>query len=121
MLYLLETKLSESDSVYHALQNIYGLNKATSFYLNRKLGFSFNLKIKDLSEDQVLKLSKLIEFSKLKLTSDLKKFRIFVTKRLVSIKSNRGLRKIRGLPIRGQRTHTNAKTSKKSNLFYNLK
>ena len=113
MLYILETKLSEFDSVFYALKNIYGIGKQQSFYFCKKLGFATNFKIKDLSEDQIIKLLKVIEASDLKLTSDLKKFKIFITKHLVSIKSYRGLRKIKGLPIRGQRTHTNAKTSKR--------
>lgn len=113
MLYIFETKLSESDSVFYALKNIIGIGKSQSFYFCKQLGFATNFKIKNLSEDQIIKLLKLIETSNLKITSDLKKFRIFITKRLVSIKSYRGLRKIRGLPIRGQRTHTNAKTAKR--------
>ena len=61
MLYIFETKLSESDSVFYALKNIYGLGKSQSFYFCKKLGFLTNLKIKDLSEDQITKLLKLIE------------------------------------------------------------
>lgn len=113
MLYILETKLSEFDSVFFALKNIYGIGKSKSFYFCKKLGFASDLLIKDLSDDQTTKLLKTIEISNVLLTSDLRKFRVFVTKRLVSIKSYRGLRKIKGLPIRGQRTHTNAKSAKK--------
>lgn len=113
MIYILETKLSEQDSIYYALKNVYGINKFQASLFCKKLGFTLTLKVKDLSEEQILKLLKLIELSDLKITSDLKKLKIFITKRLASIKSYRGLRKIRGLPVRGQRTHTNAKTSKK--------
>ena len=53
----------------------------------------------------------------LKITSELKKSQVFALKKLVDIKSYRGLRKIRGLPVRGQRTHTNAKTAKQYKKF----
>lgn len=111
-MYFLETKLIESDLLAYALKKIFGLGKHQSFKFCKQLGYSFNLKVKDLSEEQSLKLLKLIEFSNLKITSDLKKLKLFTSKRLISIKSYRGLRKIKGLPVRGQRTHTNAKTAK---------
>ena len=81
MIYILETKLSEQDSVYYALKNVYGINRFQASVFCKKLGFTLILKIKDLSEDQIIKLLKLIEFSDLKITSDLKKFKIFITKR----------------------------------------
>lgn len=115
MVYFLETKLVESNSVAYALKKIFGLGKYQSFNFCKKIGYSSNFKIRNLSEDQILKLLKLIELSDLKITSDLKKLKVFVSKRLVAIKSYRGLRKIRGLPIRGQRTHTNAKIAKNKN------
>ena len=96
-------------------KKIFGLGKYQSFNFCKKIGYSSNFKIRNLSEDQILKLLKLIELSDLKITSDLKKLKVFVSKRLVAIKSYRGLRKIRGLPIRGQRTHTNAKIAKNKN------
>lgn len=113
MTYILETKLLESLSVLNALKNIFGIGKTQSLLLCKNLGYSSNLKVKDLSEEQVFKLLKLIESLDLKTTSELKKMKILISKRLTSIKSYRGLRKIRGLPVRGQRTHTNAKTCKK--------
>jgi len=113
MIYILETKLSETDSVNVALNKILGLGKYQSLLFCKKLGYSLNFKVKELSKDQLLKLLKLIELSKIKTGSELIKARTFVTNRLVAIKCYRGLRKIRGLPIRGQRTHTNSKTAKK--------
>lgn len=112
MIYILETKLVESKSIFFALKNIYGIGKSQSFLICKQLGFSPNLKVKNLSDDQITKLLKLIETSNLVLTSDLKKFRLLIIKNLASIKSYRGLRRINGLPVRGQRTHTNAKNSK---------
>ena len=110
MIYILETKLSESVSIYFALTKIYGLNKSQTFYFCKKVGFALNLKVFSLTEDQIFKLVKVIEKSKISLTSDLKKMNRFVIKNLASIKSYKGLRRLKGLPVRGQRTHTNAKT-----------
>ena len=53
----------------------------------------------------------------LTLNNELKKLKSLTLKTLVSIKSYRGLRRIRGLPVRGQRTHTNAKSAKKNRRF----
>jgi small subunit ribosomal protein S13 len=102
MIYLFESELPENKSVYFALTHIYGIGKANSFLICRKLGFSANLKVKNLSKDQNIKLIKTIETLNIELASA-----------LVSIRSYRGLRKKQGLPVRGQRTHTNAKTARK--------
>ena len=93
--------------------HVYGLGKSISLLICKRLGFSKNLKVKHLSKEQINKLVKTIENLDKELASDLKKLKILSTKKLVNIKSYKGLRKIKGLPIRGQRTHTNAKTSRK--------
>lgn len=113
MIYLFESELPENKSVYFALTHIYGIGKANSFLICRKLGFSANLKVKNLSKDQIIKLIKTIETLNIELASDLKKAESLIAKTLVSIRSYRGLRKKQGLPVRGQRTHTNAKTARK--------
>jgi small subunit ribosomal protein S13 len=113
MIYLFESELPENKAICFTLIHIYGIGKVNSALICKKLGFSANLKIKNLSKEQIYKLIKIIESSNIKLPSDLKKFKLFVTKKLISIKSFRGLRKNQGLPVRGQRTHTNAKTSRK--------
>ena len=113
-MYLLETELPENKSVFLALRNVYGIGKSKSVFICKQLVFCFCLKVKDLSGDQIIKLLKLIESSDLIITSDLKKLKQLVTKNLVAIKSYRGLRRINGFPVRGQRTHTNARTAKKN-------
>ena len=113
-MYLLETELTENKSIFLALKNVYGIGKSKSFFVCKKLGFCFNLKVKELTEDQITKLLKLIESSNLTITSDLKKLKQLVTKKLVTIKSYRGLRQINGFPARGQRTHSNGKTAKRN-------
>ena len=52
-----------------------------------------------------------------KMRFEFHKFRLLINKKLVNIKSYKGFRKLKGLPLRGQRTHTNAKSSRKVKLY----
>jgi len=113
MIYLFETKLYDSKSIAFALSSVYGIGIKQSTKICNKLGFAKNLKVRQLSEEQIKKLTRLIEISNLVITSELKKFKNLLLKTLVSIKSYKGLRKIKGLPVRGQRTHTNSRTARK--------
>lgn len=113
MIYLLESKLPDNKSVFYALTSIYGIGRSRSFLICNKLGFSCNLKIKNLNKEQVNGLIKLIEELNFELSGNLKKLRLLRVKKLISIKSYKGLRKAQGLPVRGQRTHTNSRTSRK--------
>ena len=117
MLYLLETKLSEKKSIFFALTQIYGIGKSTAFLICKKLGFSVNLKVKDLTQEQIVEILQVVELLNLTLNNELKKFKSLSLKKLITIKSYRGLRRVRGLPVRGQRTHTNAKSAKKNKRF----
>jgi small subunit ribosomal protein S13 len=112
-MYLFESELPDNMSVVFALQRIYGIGKKNSFLICKKLGFSINFKIINLSKEQVTDIINLIESLNLVLSSDLKKIKSLRIKNLIFIKSYRGLRRIQGLPVRGQRTHTNAKTARK--------
>jgi len=117
MLYLLETKLPENKSVFFALTNVYGIGQTTAFLICKKLGFSMNLKIKDLTQEQIVDILQIVDSLNLTLNNELKKLRSLTLKKLISIKSYRGLRRVRGLPVRGQRTHTNAKSARKNRRF----
>jgi small subunit ribosomal protein S13 len=114
MIYLLETKLNENKSVFIALTSIYGVGQQTALKLCKKLGFSLNFKVNDLTEEQVLEILKVIEDLNLITNNDLKQIKTQTLKTLVEIKSYRGLRRSKGLPVRGQRTHTNAKSARKN-------
>ena len=114
MLYLLETNLPENKSVFFALTYIYGIGNSTAFHICKKLGFSTNLKIKYLTQDQTLEIIQTIDSMDLVLNNELKKLKSLNLKNLIQIKSYRGLRRVRGLPVRGQRTHTNAKSARKN-------
>ena len=113
MVYLFESELSKNKLLPFALSNIYGLGQKNALFLCKRLGFSRNLIVKDLSKEQIAKLVKMIESLNLVIGGDLLKIRLLIAKKLVSIKSYRGLRKYQGLPTRGQRTHTNARTARK--------
>lgn len=117
MLYLLETNLPEQKSVFSALTRVHGIGKRTAFLVCKKLGFSINLKVKNLSQEQIEEILKVIDSLELSLNNELKKLKSISLKKLVNIKAYRGLRRVRGLPVRGQRTHTNARSAKKSKRF----
>ena len=117
MLYLLETNLPENKSVFFALTHVYGIGKNTAFQICKKLGFSINLKIKDLTQEQTVEIIQIIDSLDLTLNNELKKLKSLALKNLIDIKSYRGLRRVRGLPVRGQRTHTNAKSARKGRRF----
>jgi small subunit ribosomal protein S13 len=113
MIYLLETELPKNKSLFFALTKIYGIGKTQANIISKRLGFSLNCKITDLSTDQISDLIKLIENSDLIVSNDLKKLQSLFLKKLINIKAYKGIRRISGLPVRGQRTHTNAKTSRR--------
>lgn len=113
MLYLFETELPRNKFVFFALLSIYGIGKFHSRFICNKVGLVKNFKIKNLTKKQIIKIIKAIESLNILLVTDLKKFKLLTFKKLISINSYRGLRKQRNLPLRGQRTHTNARTVRK--------
>lgn len=113
MIYLFESELPKNKPLFLALSSIYGLSRTTALLTCKKAGFSKNLYVKSLSREQIAKLIRTIESLSITTGSDLLKMRSFNLKNLISIKSYRGLRRYQGLPVRGQRTHTNAKTAQK--------
>jgi len=114
MLYIFESELPETKSLEFSLRYIYGIGKFQSNLICKKLGVSVNYKTKNLKQNQKILLIKIIENLNLSISSDLKKIITLNDFRLSSIKSYKGLRKGYGLPVRGQRTHTNAKTARKN-------
>jgi small subunit ribosomal protein S13 len=115
MLYLLETNLPDQKSVLFSLMKVHGLGKNTTLLICKKMGFSVNFKVKNLNQEQIVELLELINSLNLSLNTELKKLESIILRKFVNIKSYRGLRRIKGLPVRGQRTHTNAKSAKKNN------
>ena len=93
------------------LTYIYGIGRPTSTKLLAQLGIEPDRKVRDLTEDEVIKLRELIDGS-LTVEGDLRRERSQNIKRLQEIGCYRGLRHRRGLPVRGQNTKTNARTRK---------
>jgi small subunit ribosomal protein S13 len=93
------------------LTYIYGIGRSTSNKLLSEAHIEPDRKVRDLTEDEVVKLRDLID-SGLTVEGDLRRERSQNVKRLQEIGSYRGLRHRRGLPVRGQNTKTNARTRK---------
>lgn len=94
-----------------ALTYIYGIGKTTSQAICKKAGVSEDKRVHQLSDDEVMKLREAIT-SGHKVEGDLRKDVAMSIKTLIDMKCYRGMRHVRRLPVRGQRTHTNARTRK---------
>ncbi|MBA2517939.1 MAG: 30S ribosomal protein S13 [Solirubrobacterales bacterium] len=90
---------------------VYGIGRSTSNEMLAKLGISPDTYVRDLTEDEVSKLRDLIDTDYM-VEGDLRRERSQNIKRLMEIGCYRGLRHRRGLPVRGQKTKTNARTRK---------
>lgn len=93
------------------LTYIYGIGRTTSQQLLDKAGISYDTLIRDLTEEEAGKLRDLVDRD-LVVEGDLRRERSQNIKRLMEIGCYRGLRHRRGLPVRGQKTKTNARTRK---------
>ncbi|MCM3631481.1 30S ribosomal protein S13 [Paenibacillus glycanilyticus] len=94
-----------------ALTYIFGIGKTTSQKLLSSAGVNANTRVRDLTEDELAKLREAIDKS-VKVEGDLRREISLNIKRLIEIGCYRGVRHRRGLPVRGQRTKTNARTRK---------
>ncbi|TDJ49820.1 MAG: 30S ribosomal protein S13 [Nitrospina sp.] len=94
-----------------ALTYIYGVGATTSAKILKKAEIPPEVRIKDMTEEQVAKVRSIIE-KEYEVEGDMRRAVNMNMKRLMDIGSYRGLRHRRGLPVRGQRTHTNARTRK---------
>lgn len=95
-----------------ALTYIYGVGRTRSKEILEATGVSPDLRSKDLSDDDLTKLRDFIEGSELKVEGDLRREVQADIRRKIEIGCYQGLRHRRGLPVRGQRTKTNARTRK---------
>lgn len=93
-----------------ALTAIYGIGRTTAQHICAAAGISVSAKIKDLSDTEIEKLRD--EVAKVKVEGDLRREVSMNIKRLMDLGCYRGVRHRRGLPVRGQRTKTNARTRK---------
>jgi small subunit ribosomal protein S13 len=94
-----------------ALTYIFGIGRSLAKKILKDLGIEETRKTKDLTEEEVVKVRAYID-NNFKVEGDLRREVTQNIKRLIEINSYRGIRHKRGLPVRGQRTHTNARTRK---------
>lgn len=93
------------------LTYLYGIGQTRARSILHRAGVDFGKKVGDLDEDEVTRIRQIIE-EEGAVEGDLRKEISMNIKRLIEMGSYRGLRHRRGLPVRGQRTHTNARTRK---------
>jgi small subunit ribosomal protein S13 len=94
-----------------ALTYIFGIGRSSSRRILSEANVSTDVRVKNLTEDEENRIRRAIE-GQFKVEGDLRRDVGMNIKRLMDIGSYRGLRHRRGLPVRGQRTHTNARTRK---------
>lgn len=95
-----------------SLRYLYGVGPVNSLEILENAGVDPSVRAKDLSDDQVSKIVRSVQDGQYAIEGDLRREIGMNLKRLQAIKSYRGLRHVRGLPVRGQRTSTNARTRK---------
>ena len=103
--------LPQNKNVEIGLTYIYGIGRSMSQRILDKAKVDHKVRVKDLSEDEIRRITRVIQ-DDVKVEGDLRKDVAMNIKRLMEIGSYRGVRHRRGLPVRGQRTHTNSRTRK---------
>jgi len=103
--------LPKSKRMEVALTYIYGIGRSKSREILGKVGISLDTKTDDLKDEQVAALRNVID-KEYKVEGDLRRETSLAIKRLMDLGTYRGLRHRKGLPVRGQRTHTNSRTRK---------
>ena len=94
-----------------ALTYIHGIGRTTALKIADKLGIDHKVRVQDLTDAEVLQIRESID-AEHQVEGDLRRETAMNIKRLMDLRSYRGLRHRNGLPVRGQRTHTNARTRK---------
>jgi len=94
-----------------ALTYIFGVGRSTSVNILRETGVRPDTRVRDMTEDEITRLREYIERN-LRVEGDLRRIVTANIQRLIDIGCYRGIRHRRGLPVRGQRTRTNARTRK---------
>ena len=110
MIRLVGVDLPRNKKVMYALTYIHGIGLTTAKQFVEKANIDFNVRVYDLTTEQTVSLRQIIEESGIKLEGDLRRFNNLNIKRLNEINCHRGKRHRNNLPVRGQRTRTNART-----------
>ncbi|MBI5587244.1 MAG: 30S ribosomal protein S13 [Deltaproteobacteria bacterium] len=103
--------LHKNKRIVTALTRIYGIGDASAAKIAKKAGVDPSIKTQDLTEAQVAAIRKVID-TDFKVEGDLRKEVSMHVKMLIDMGCYRGVRHRKNLPVRGQRTHTNARTRK---------
>jgi small subunit ribosomal protein S13 len=96
----------------YALRYVYGIGQTRAFEVVAASGLDPDRRAHELSEEELSKLASIVGEKQMLVEGDLRREVAGNIKRLQAIRSNRGIRHQRGLPVRGQRTSTNARTRK---------
>ena len=102
-------EIPQNKQIIIALTYIYGIGRSLSSKILEEVGIDFQKRTKDLTEEEISNLRKIIE-KNYKVEGELRRARMLDIKRLKEIGSYRGIRHSKGLPVRGQRTRTNSRT-----------
>lgn len=103
--------LPRNKQVWVGLTYIHGIGRSKSQEILQQAGVEETIQVKDLTEEEATRIRKVIQ-DEVRVEGDLRKEVAMNIKRLMEIGSFRGVRHRRGLPVRGQRTHTNSRTRK---------
>jgi small subunit ribosomal protein S13 len=109
---ILGVDIPNNKRIEYALRYIYGIGPTRAANLVREAEIDPAVRSHELSEEQLNRLTSLITEKRMMVEGDLRREVIGNIKRLQAIKCYRGMRHVRGLPCRGQRTSTNARTRK---------
>ena len=103
--------IPKEKKIYVSLSYIYGIGRNNSIKILQRTGISPDVRAKSLTEDEISRITTIIQ-KEYRTEGNLKREVSMNIKRLMDIQSYRGLRHKRSLPVRGQRTRTNARTRK---------
>lgn len=104
--------LPKNKKIGIALTYLYGIGRSLARVILERAQVSADKRTYELSDDEVRRIREVIEQEGIKVEGDLKREITMNIKRLIELGTYRGVRHKRGLPVRGQRTHTNARTRK---------
>ena len=109
---IMGVNIPDKQQIQIGLCAIYGIGRTRSKQICEKLGLSLEKKVKDLTESELNQINQTIRSSSFNVEGDLRREVALNIKRLIDLGCYRGLRHRKGLPVRGQRTRTNARTRK---------
>lgn len=115
MVYILNVNIKNSSKVLYSLTRLYGFGFHLVNVMLNDLNIGHNSRVRDLNQNTIIRIIKWVEKNRIVIESALKQKIVFDINKLKHIKTYRGLRHIYGLPVRGQRTKTNASSVKRKN------